>query len=85
MKLKEENKKTGKKEKMVTLLIVSGNGHDEKNMTTSEALEEIKTQVKNKGKFAYINNEYVDIDNLLPEDIASADDIVLTAALGGGV
>ena len=71
--------------KKIEIKVVSERGHDIKQFTaTEQALEFIKTEVNERGKWCYIDGKFYGSDVLTPEDIENAQDITLTNALIGG-
>lgn len=69
--------------KRVLVKEVSSRGHDEHDFDVDEALDYIQQAVKT-GKWLYINNQFKTPDQVTLEDIATAEDIVLTNGLVGG-
>ena len=72
-----------KESKLVTIKIVSRNGHDEWEGSGAEALEKIMEETSN-GKWAYINGKFVAPEELTREAIEEAEDITLTNSLYAG-
>lgn len=70
--------------KEITYRVVSPNGHDEYAFDHSLALTNIRTLVKDEGKWLYIDNDYVNPETLTTRDLDQAEDIILTNAVAGG-
>ncbi|HNW88129.1 MAG TPA: hypothetical protein PKN48_00570 [Bacteroidales bacterium] len=62
---------------------VSSQGHTDYDFDLDEALEHITEATKN-GKWLYINNEFKSPNDITIEDLAAAQDLVLTNGLVGG-
>ncbi len=73
-----------KKEKEIVVKVVNQNGHSTFKLAPRQALEKVRTETKENGKWAYCDGNFVSADTLTLSDIANAEEIVLTSALIGG-
>jgi len=71
-------------EKEITLKIVSERGHDVLNLSPQMALERVKIETRENGKWAYADGKFISVDNLSMSDIQDANEIVLVSQLLGG-
>jgi len=70
--------------KEVKIKIVSERGHEELVLPSVEAVEEIRKQSQENGKWVYIDGEYKSADVLTERDLEEARSIILTNSLEGG-
>jgi len=73
-----------KKEKKVTLKVVDSSGHSTFSLTPSLALEKVREETQENGKWCYCNGNFLSSDTITLSDIEKAEEIVLTSALLGG-
>lgn len=71
-------------EKDITLKIVSERGHDTLQLSPVCALERIKVETQERGKWCYVDGNFVSVDNIGLSDIQNAENIVLVNSLLGG-
>lgn len=71
-------------EKMIKLNIVSVRGHDTLVLKCNEALERIKQETEQNGKWCYIDGKFMRSGDITENDIAEATNITLVNALQGG-
>jgi len=70
--------------KKISVKIVNETGHTTLELTPNEALDTIRTETQEKGKWAYIDGNFTSYDNLTEQEIAKANDITIVNALLGG-
>lgn len=70
--------------KEVKVKVVSQNGHETLLLSPKQALETIRTETKEKGKWTYVDGNYRSYDSLTEADIEKASDITIVSALLGG-
>ena len=68
----------------VTVKIVSPRGHDEQVVTANVALDVIKEQCADHGKWVYVDGQHRDPNALTIDMLVHAEDITLTNGLRGG-
>lgn len=71
-------------DKRVVVKIVSSRGHDEHNDYPMDAIERIKDQCSNHGKWCYIDGIQMTPTKITEDTLVGAGDITLTNALVGG-
>lgn len=72
------------KKKLVTLKIVDSTGHSTLKLLPVEALDRVRTETQENGKWCYIDGTFKSVDTLSEADFMSANEVVLTNALIGG-
>jgi len=70
--------------KEITLKVVSERGHDTLKLVPSLALDRIRQETSENGKWCYVDGNFKSSDTLTENDIANADEIVLVNGLLGG-
>lgn len=68
----------------VTIKIVSERGDDQILLAPADALNRVQTEVKNNGRWLYLDGVFTSVDNVTSEDLATANEIVLGDTLKGG-
>ena len=68
----------------IKVLIISSNGYEELHLPANEAVDFIKNQCANRGKWVYLDKDYADPDSLTERSIRDAKEIVLANTLIGG-
>jgi hypothetical protein len=71
-------------EKLVKIDVVSQKGHDTLEMAPALALQEIQKQVNSQNKWCLVDGKYKNVDTLSSQDLADAENIVLTDRMVGG-
>jgi|TARA_R100000750_G_scaffold47_1_gene99 hypothetical protein len=71
-------------EKEITIKCVSSRGHDTFVLNPSLALEKVREETQENGKWAYVDGNFKSFDNLTQADLKEAQEIVLVNALLGG-
>ena len=69
---------------MIKILIISMEGHEEFHMPVAEAADFTKDQCENKGKWAYLDGNYINPDAIDEGALVGAKEIMLTNRLVGG-
>jgi len=70
--------------KEVTVKVVNSSGHAEYKLKPPEALQMIRDEVNEKGKWLYIDGKYVSVDTVTEQDLTQANDITVVNRLVGG-
>ena len=70
--------------RMVKLKIVNEFGHQEKEMTSQEAVIEVQKEIEERGRWLYVDGVYTNAETLTEQDLERAQSIVLANALQGG-
>lgn len=73
-----------KNEKKITLKIVSDRGHDTIQLSPALALNRVRTETAENGKWCYVDGNFASADSLGVSDIEKAEEIVLVNSLLGG-
>ena len=73
-----------KKKKLVTIKIISFNGHDEIQLPVKQAVAEIKRQCKEENKWAYLDMDYINPETIVEKNLLDAEEIMLTHQVAGG-
>jgi len=73
-----------KQDKKVTLKVVNETGHTTLQLSPQEALNRVKTETQENGKWCYVDGNFKSFDTLTETDLASANEVVLVSALLGG-
>ena len=77
-------KKENNMKKEVVLKITSQRGHDTLKLQSTQALEVIRTETKDKGKWCYVDGQFRSSDTLSESDLEKAENIVVVNQLLGG-
>jgi len=73
-----------KDKKVVEISLISERGDDKLVLPVLQAVERVKTEVNNNGRWLYIDGAFTSADNVTAEDLIKAQDIVLGDTLLGG-
>lgn len=73
-----------KKTKKVKIQVVSERGHDTFMLETKQALNKIREETQQFGKWCYIDGKFHKADKITEKDIKEANTITLVNALQGG-
>lgn len=69
---------------MIKILIPSMERHEEFHMAFGQAVEFVKDQCANKGKWAYLDGDYINPDTINERALITAKEIMLVNRLVGG-
>ncbi len=69
---------------MIKILIISSEGHKEFRIPVAEATDFIKDQCENKGKWVYLDGDYINPDAIDERALVAVKEIMLANALVGG-
>jgi hypothetical protein len=75
---------TGGLKAMIKVLLSSSNGHEELHLSNAEAVDFIKDQCANKGKWAYLDKDYANPNSIDEKSIRGVKEVMLVNQVAGG-